>query len=63
VIREDGSETEIVNNVTTTLAPSADYDFSRITTGLRFNYNAVDDRKAGQKRITIGANVWMEFLF
>ena len=63
VVREDGGETEIVNNVTTTFAPSADYDFSRITTGLRFNYNAVDDRKAGQKRITIGANVWMEFLF
>jgi hypothetical protein len=63
VFREGGDETEIVNNVTTTFAPSADYDFSRITTGLRFNYTAVDDRKSGQKRITIGANVWMEFLF
>lgn len=63
VIDDDGSEIEIVNNVTTSFAPSADYDFSRITTGFRFNYNNVNDRKADQKRITIGANVWMEFIF
>ncbi len=63
VIRPDGEETEIINNVTTSFAPSADYDFSRITTGLRFNYNLVNDKKSGQKRITIGANIWMEFLF
>jgi hypothetical protein len=63
VVRPDGGDTEIINNVTTSFAPSADYDFSRITTGLRFNYNVVNDKKSGQKRITIGANIWMEFLF
>jgi hypothetical protein len=63
VVRPDGDDTEIINNVTTSFAPSADYDFSRITTGLRFNYNVVNDKKSDQRRITIGANIWMEFLF
>jgi hypothetical protein len=63
VLHEGGADTEIVNNVTTTIEPSADYDFSRITTGLRFNYNVVNNRKSGQRTITIGANVWMQFLF
>ena len=63
VIRQDGDETEMRNTVTTTFTPSADYDFSRITTGLRFNYNVVNNRKAGQRTITIGANIWMDFIF
>jgi hypothetical protein len=60
---EGGTQVVQSDNVTTSVAPSLSYDMTRMTAGLRFNYDVNDDRKQEKKRITIGASMWIEFIF
>jgi|GEM_PF-4853775 len=60
---EGGSRVVQSDNVTTSIAPSLSYDMTRMTAGFRFNYDVNNDKKQEKKRITIGASMWLEFIF
>lgn len=60
---EGGDEVVQSDNVTTSIQPSLSYDMARMTAGFRFNYDVNDDKKQEKKRITIGASMWIEFIF
>lgn len=62
-IPEGGEEVLQSDNVTTSIAPSLSYDMTRMTAGFRFNYEVNNDKKQEKKRITIGASMWLEFIF
>jgi hypothetical protein len=62
-VPEGGTEVVQSDNVTTSIAPSLSYDMTRVTAGFRFNYDVNNDKKQEKKRITIGASMWLEFIF
>ncbi len=62
-VTEDGQEVIQSDNLTTSLAPSLSYDMTRMTAGFRFNYDVNNDKKQEKKRVTIGASLWLEFIF
>jgi hypothetical protein len=60
---ESGNEVVQSDNVTTSIKPSLSYDMTRMTAGFQFSYDVNDDKKQAKKRITVGASMWIEFIF
>lgn len=62
-VPEGGEQVIQSDNVTTSIAPSMSYDMTRMTAGVRFSYDVNNDKKQDKKRITVGASMWIEFIF
>jgi hypothetical protein len=62
-IPEGGTKVVQSDIIATSISPSLSYDMTRMTAGLRFSYDVNNDKKQEKKRITVGASMWVEFIF